>query len=98
MPKEGDVRPDAPKPGSEFKKGNDTYIVCSSGGCTNKIEGKKIRCDNVDCEKPCKCMLLIAKGREWELDPKEPDRDGWYPYDEDEFWVYCACLRLKVEG
>jgi hypothetical protein len=98
MPKEGDVRPPAPKPGQEFKnKDGQTYVVCDSGTCTNIIEGKKIRCRNEDCKKPCKCMLLIAPGREWKLDPNDPDDDGWYPYDEDEFWVYCACLRPKVE-
>ena len=97
MPKkEGEVRPPAPSPDKEFKKGEETYILCSSGACENKIEGKKIKCDG-DCKKPCKCMLLIAKGREWELDKHEPDADGWYPYDEDEFWVFCACLRPKVE-
>jgi len=98
MPKEGDVRPPAPKPGEEFKRDGETYVVCSSGDCGNDIKGNRIRCRNVDCERPCRCMLLIAKGRKWELPKNDPDDDGWYPYDEDEFWVFCACLRLKIEG
>ena len=98
MPKEGDVRPPAPKPGSRFKKDGKTYVVCSDGACANQIEDKKIRCRKDNCKRPCHCMLLIARGREWEPDDDEPDADGWYPYDEDEYWVFCACVRPEVEA
>lgn len=95
-----DVRPPAPKPESRFQKDGKTYIVCSAGSCENEIRDKKIRCGNVDCKKPCDCMLLIAKikEREWEPDNDKPDADGWYPYDPDNYWHFCACVRPEVEA